>query len=154
MEIILRQEVENLGHPGEVVKVKPGYARNYLLPRNLAVPATDANRKIVEQEKQSYLRKQAKLQNEAADLAKLMATVSVTIKAKAGEAKEGEAAHLFGSVTSADIAAALEAQNYTIDRRKIVLAEPIRYVGEYKVPVKLHREVTLELPVHVVKEEE
>jgi large subunit ribosomal protein L9 len=153
MEVILRQEVDKLGHPGQIVKVKPGFARNYLLPRNLAVPATDANKKIVEQERQAYLRKQAKLQGEAEELAKLMAHVSVTIKAKAGEAAEGEAAHLFGSVTSSDIAAALEAQNFKIDRRKIVLAEPIRYVGEFKVPVKLHREVTLELPVHVVKED-
>ena len=153
MEVILRQEVEKLGHPGEVVKVKPGYARNFLIPRNLAVPATDANKKIVEQERQAYLRKQAVLKNEAEDLAKLMASVVVTIKAKAGEAKEGEPAHLFGSVTASDIAGALEAQNYKIDRRKITLAEPIRYVGEYKVPVKLHREVTLELPVHVQAEE-
>jgi large subunit ribosomal protein L9 len=153
MEVILRQEVDKLGHPGQIVKVKPGFARNYLLPRNLAVPATEANKKIVEQERQAYLRKQAKLQGEAEELAKLMANVSVTIKAKAGEPAEGEAAHLFGSVTSSDIAAALEAQNFKIDRRKIVLAEPIRYVGEFKVPVKLHREVTLELPVHVVKED-
>ena len=153
MEVILRQEIDKLGHPGEVVKVKPGFARNYLLPRNLAVPATAANKKIVEQERQSYLRKQAKLQGEAEELAKLFAGVSVTIKAKAGEAKEGEAAHLFGSVTSSDIAAALEAQKFTIDRKKIVLADPIRYVGEYKVPIKLHREVTVELPVHVVKED-
>lgn len=153
MEVILRQEIEKLGHPGEVVKVRAGYARNFLIPRNLAVPATDANRKIVEQERQAYLRKQAVLKNEAEELAKLMASVSVTIKAKAGEAREGEAAHLFGSVTSADIAAALEAQKFTIDRRKITLAEPIRYVGEYKVPVKLHREVTIEIPVHVQAEE-
>lgn len=153
MEVILRQEVEKLGHPGEVVKVKPGYARNFLIPRNLAVPATDANRKIVEQERQAYLRKQAVLKNEAEELAKLMASVSVTIKAKAGEAREGEPAHLFGSVTSADIAAALEAQKFTIDRRKITLTEPIRYIGEYKVPVKLHRDVTVEIPVHVQPEE-
>jgi large subunit ribosomal protein L9 len=152
MEVILRQEIEKLGHPGQVVNVKPGYARNFLLPRNLAVPATAANKKIVEQERQSYLRKQAKLQGEAEELAKLMAGVSVTIKAKAGEAKEGEAAHLFGSVTSSDIAAALEAQKFTIDRKKIVLAEPIRHLGEFKVPVRLHREVTVELPVHVVAE--
>jgi large subunit ribosomal protein L9 len=154
MEVILRQEIEKLGHPGQVVRVKAGYARNYLLPRNLAVPATEANKKIVEQERQSYLRKQAKLQGEAEELAKLMASVSVTIKAKAGEAKEGEAAHLFGSVTVGDIAASLEAQGFKIDRKKIVLKDPIRYCGEYKVPVKLHREVTLEVPVHVVKDGE
>ena len=154
MEVILRQEIETLGHPGEVVRVKAGYARNYLLPRNLAAQATAANKKIIEQERQSYLRKQAKLQGEAEELAKLMAGVTVTIKAKAGEAKEGEPAHLFGSVTSADIAVALEAQKFTIDRKKIVLKDPIRHLGEFKVPVKLHKDVTLELPVHVVKEED
>jgi large subunit ribosomal protein L9 len=149
MEVILREEIEQLGHRGQVVKVKAGYARNYLLPRKLAVPATEANKKIVEQERQSWLRKEAKVKADAADLAKLMEGVSVTILQKAGENDQ-----LFGSVTAADIAVALEKQNYTIDRKKIVLDEPIKTLGEFKVPLKLHREVSVEITVKVEKEAE
>jgi large subunit ribosomal protein L9 len=149
MEVILREEIEQLGHRGQVVKVKAGYARNYLLPRKLAVPATEANKKIVEQERQSWLRKEAKVKADAADLAKLMEGVSVTILQKAGENDQ-----LFGSVTAADIAVALEKQNYTIDRKKIVLDEPIKTLGDFKVPLKLHREVSVEIAVKVEKEAE
>jgi len=148
MDFILREEIDNLGRRGDVVKVAAGYARNYLLPKRLAVAANDSNKKIVEQEKQAYLRRESKEIGDANDLAKMMATVEVTIAQKAGENDQ-----LFGSVTSQDISAALERAGYTIDRRKVNLAEPIKALGDYKVTVKLHREVTVELPVHVIKEE-
>ncbi len=148
MEVILREDVEKLGTRGQMVKVAAGYARNYLLPKRLAVAATDSNRKIVEQQRQSHLRKDAKLASEAADLGKLIAALDITIRAKAGEADQ-----LFGSVTAQDIANALEAQNYNIDRRKIALDEPIKTLGDHKVTIKLHKDVAVELPVHVVKEE-
>jgi large subunit ribosomal protein L9 len=147
MELILREDIEKLGNRGEVVKVAAGYARNYLLPKRLAVVANASNKKIVDQEREAHLRREAKLESEAADLAKLLSAVSVTIKQKAGE--EG---HLFGSVNPKDIAEALEKQNYTIDRRKIQLADPIKQVGEYKIPVKLHKDVTAEITVIVAAE--
>jgi large subunit ribosomal protein L9 len=148
MEVILREDIEKLGHRGQVVKVAPGYARNFLLPKRLAVAATDANKKIVEQERESYLRREAKVKTEAEDLSKLMEGVALTVARKAGD--EG---HLFGSVTAQDITDALAAKGYTIDRRKIQLDEPIKNVGEYKVPVKLHREVTTNVTVNVVAEQ-
>ena len=148
MEVILREDVEKLGTRGQVVKVAAGYARNFLLPKRLAVQATEANKKIVEQERQAYLRREAKAKSEAEDLAKLMTSVSVTIKQKAGENDQ-----LFGSVTSKDIVDALATINYTVDRRKIQLEEPIKQLGEFKVPVRLHRDVTVEITVLVVKEE-
>ncbi len=148
MEVILREDIDNLGTRGDMVKVASGYARNFLLPRRLAVEATDANRKIVEQERQAHLRKEAKLKTEAEDLGKLMAGVSVTIAQKAGENDQ-----LFGSVTAKDVVDALAAKRFTIDRKKIQLDEPIKTLGEFKVPVRLHREVTAEITVNVVKEE-
>jgi large subunit ribosomal protein L9 len=148
MEVILREEIEKLGRRGDVVKVAAGYARNYLLPKRLAVAANESNKKIVEQEKQAYLRRESKEIGDANDLAKLMGSVEVTIAQKAGENDQ-----LFGSVTAQDIVAALEKAGYTIDRKKVSLAEPIKALGDYKVTVKLHREVAVELPVHVIKEE-
>jgi large subunit ribosomal protein L9 len=147
MEVILREDVEKLGNRGEVVKVAAGYARNFLLPRRLAVAATDANRKIVEQERQAHLRKEAKLKSEAVDLGQLLGGVSVTIAQKAGENDQ-----LFGSVTAKDVADALAAKNFTIDRRKVQLDEPIKQLGEYKVPLRLHRDVVIEIAVTVVRE--
>ncbi len=147
MEVILREDIEKLGHRGEVVKVAPGYARNFLLPKKLAVAATASNKKIVEQERDAYLRREAKAKNEAEDLGRMLANVVITITQRAGE--EG---HLFGSVTAKDIADGLERQNYTIDRRKIQLEDPIKNVGEYKVPVRLHRDVTAEITVNVAAE--
>jgi len=147
MEVILREDVERLGTRGDVVKVAAGYARNFLLPKKLAVAATDSNKKIVEQERQAHLRKEAKLKNEAEDLSKLLVGAAVTIAQKAGENDQ-----LFGSVTSKDVAEALEKQNFTIDRRKILLEEPIKQLGEHKVNVRLHREVTTEITVNVVRE--
>jgi large subunit ribosomal protein L9 len=148
MEVILREDIEKLGGRGEVVKVAAGYARNFLLPKRLAVEATDSNRKIVEQERQAHLRKEAKQKGEAEDLSKLLGGISVTIAQKAGEADQ-----LFGSVTSKDVADALAAKNFTIDRRKVHLEEPIKQLGEFKVPVRLHRDVTVEITVNVVREE-
>jgi large subunit ribosomal protein L9 len=148
MEVILREDIEKLGNRGQVVKVASGYARNFLLPKKLAVAATPSNKKIIEQERQAHLRKEAKLQGEAQELATLMTGVTVTIVQKAGENDQ-----LFGSVTSKDVADALAAKNYSIDRRKIQLDEPIKQLGEFKVPVKLHKDVTAEITVVVVKEE-
>ena len=148
MEVILREDVDKLGNRGEVVKVAAGYARNFLLPRRLAVQATDANRKIVEQERQAHLRKEAKLKGEAEDLGKLVGGISLTIAQKAGENDQ-----LFGSVTAKDVADALAAKNFTVDRRKIHLEEPIKQLGEFKVPLRLHKDVTVDITVTVVKEE-
>src|SRR5438034_10583149 len=148
MEVILREDVEKLGSRGEVVKVAAGYARNFLLPKKLAVTATGSNKKIVEQERQSHLRKEAKQVGEAQDLSKLLNGVTVTILQKAGENDQ-----LFGSVTAKDVADALEKNNFTIDRRKIQLDEPIKTLGEHKLPVRLHRNVTVEVSVNVVREE-
>src|SRR5215470_18405028 len=114
MDVILREDIDKLGARGQVVHVAAGFARNFLLPRRLAVAATESNKKIVEQERQAHLRKEAKLQTEAEDLSKLLGGVTVTIAQKAGENDQ-----LFGSVTSKDVAEALEKQKFTIDRRKI-----------------------------------
>ena len=149
MEVILREDVEKLGARGEMVKVAPGYARNFLLPRKLAVAATESNKKIVEQERQAHLRRDAKEVAEASDLGKMMANLSVTISQKSGENDQ-----LFGSVTSKDIADVLEKQGYSIERRNIILAEPIKTLGDFTVPLRLHRDVTTEFTVHVVKEAE
>jgi large subunit ribosomal protein L9 len=148
MEVILREDIEKLGTRGQVVKVAPGYARNFLLPKKMAVAATEANKKIVEQERQAHLRKEVKAQGEAQDLAKIMTGATVRIAQKAGENDQ-----LFGSVTSKDIAEGLSAQNYNIDRRKIQLEDPIRQLGEYKIQVRLHKDVTTEITVIVAKEE-
>ena len=147
MDVILREDIEKLGARGEVVKVAAGYARNFLLPKRLAVMATDSNKKIIEQERHAHLRKDAKLQSEAADLSKLLNGVTVTIKQKAGENDQ-----LFGSVGTKDIADALAAKDFTIDRRKLQLDEPIKQLGEFKVPVRLHKDVTAEITVVVAKE--
>jgi large subunit ribosomal protein L9 len=148
MEIILREDIEKLGGRGDVVKVASGYARNFLLPRRLAVAATDANRKIIEQERQAHLRREAKLEGEAQDLSNLVSAVTITIPRKAGENDQ-----LFGSVTANDIADALAAEKYTIERRRIHLEEPIRTLGEHKVSVRLHRNVTAEVTVNVTRED-
>jgi large subunit ribosomal protein L9 len=147
MDVILREDIDKLGARGQVVQVASGYARNFLLPKRLAVAATEANKKIVEQERQSHLRKEAKQKTEAEDLGKMMAGVTVTISQKAGENDQ-----LFGSVTSKDVAEALEQKNFTIDRRKIQLDEPIKQLGEHKVVVRLHRDVTAEVTVNVVRD--
>jgi len=148
MEIILREDIDKLGQRGQMVKVAAGYARNYLLPRRLAVAATEGNKKIVEQERQAHLRREVKVVSEAQELSKLMGSVAVTIAQKAGDNDQ-----LFGSVTTADIAAALEKQGYSVDRKKIQLDEPIKTLGDFKVAVRLHKDVSVDIPVHVVKED-
>lgn len=147
MEVILREDVEKVGARGSVVKVADGYARNFLLPKRLAVAATEANRKIVEQEREAHLRREAKAKGEAEDLGRLMANVRLTFRQRVGEND-----HLFGSVTAKDIAEALEAQNYHIERRRVQLDEPIRTLGEHTVNLRLHRDVST--PITVVVEPE
>jgi large subunit ribosomal protein L9 len=144
MEVILKEDVNKLGHRGDVVKVADGYGRNFLLPGKLAIEANAANKAVVEQMKSSSVRKSAKEKTEAESLATQMSEVELVF-----ERKVGEHDHLFGSVTSGDIAHQLEAKGFTIDRRKISLEEPLKTIGEYHVPVKLHREVTSHVKVTV-----
>jgi large subunit ribosomal protein L9 len=148
MEVILRQDIPKLGARGQIVSVAEGYARNYLLPRRLAMPATEANKRIIEQERQAHLRREARQKAEAEELAGLLAGLTITLRQKAGEHDQ-----LFGSVTAMDIAEALARRNFQIDRRKIQLEHPIKQLGEHKVPLRLHREVTVEITVQVLKEE-
>ena len=147
MEVILREDIEKLGSRGQMVNVAPGFARNFLLPKRLAVAATDANKKIVEQERQAALRREAKEASEASELAKLLAPVEITIAQKAGENDQ-----LFGSVTSADIVARLEEKKFHIDKKKIILHDPIKQLGEHTITIRLHREVSVDIKVNVVKE--
>jgi large subunit ribosomal protein L9 len=144
MEVILKEDVNKLGHRGDVVKVADGYGRNYLLPGKLAIEATLANKAVIEQMKASAVRKSAKEKVQSEDLARQMSDVELTF-----ERKVGDNDHLFGSVTSGDIAQQLEAKGYTIDRRKIALEEPLKQLGEFHVPVKLHREVTAHVKVTI-----
>jgi large subunit ribosomal protein L9 len=149
MEVILKEDVPKLGHRGEVVKVAEGYGRNYLLPHKLAIEATAANRAVIEQMKQSAIRKSAVEKADSEALAKQLEGVSLSFQRKAGEKD-----HLFGSVTSSDIAEALEHQGFNIDRRKIQLHESLKSLGEFDVPIKLHRDVTTRIKVTVAKEAE
>jgi large subunit ribosomal protein L9 len=147
MEVILREHVDNLGRRGDLVKVADGYARNYLLPRKLALLATDGNKKVIEREKVKFDAKEAEEQKVAQAVADRLATVEIEITRKVGETDA-----LFGSVTNADVADALAAKGFEIDRRKIQLHEAIKKLGDYTVPVKLHREVTVPLKVKVSAE--
>ena len=149
MEVILKEDVPKLGHRGDVVKVAEGYGRNYLLPRKLAIEATVGNKAVIEQMKSSAVRKLAKDRADAELLAGQFAGVELTFTRKAGEQD-----HLFGSVTSSDIAEALEKKGFNIDRRKIHLDEPIKALGEFTVPVRLHRDVSASVKVRVEKEAE
>jgi large subunit ribosomal protein L9 len=146
-EVILRRAVENLGHPGDLVKVSAGYARNFLLPRGYAFEATPGNRKRIEQERQRLEAAETTRREEAQGLADKLAEVSLTFSARVGE--EGK---LFGSVTAADIAHQLEAQGHTIEKRQIDLHEPIRALGVYRVPIRLHADVRPEIKVWVIKQ--
>lgn len=143
----MRDDVEALGGRGEIVKVKAGYARNYLLPQGLATLATKGNVKQIEQERAALLKKAAEERSTAEAQKEQMGTIALAFERKAGEGGT-----LFGSVTSMDIAEALQAKGYEIDRRKIALRDAIKETGEFKVRVKLHREVTLEVPVTVTAE--
>ena len=148
MEVILREDVSNLGNRGDVVKVADGYARNYLLPRKLAKEATEGNRAEIEQIKASAVRRSAKEKSEAEALVTQLNAISLVFTRKVGEGD-----HLFGSVTSSDIAQELAGKGFTIDRRKVQLDEPLKSTGEFHVPVKLHREVTAHFGVTVKGEE-
>jgi large subunit ribosomal protein L9 len=147
MEVILKEDVPKLGHRGDVVKVAEGYGRNYLLPRKLAIEATHGNKAVIEQMKQSAIRRSAVEKADSEALAKQLDSVTLTFHRKAGEKD-----HLFGSVTSSDIAEGLEQQGFNIDRRKIQLHEPLKSVGEFDVPIRLHRDVTSRVKVVVAKE--
>ena len=147
MEIILIENVDKLGSRGQLVKVADGYGRNYLLPKKLAVAATPQNRAWVHQQRVRFLKLEAKEKGEAAELAQILDGVSLTFTRKSGE--HGT---LFGSVTAIDVAEGLSAQGYKIDRRKIQLSNPLKVVGEYDVPIRLHREVTSTIKVKVEAE--
>ena len=147
MEVILKEDVPKLGSRGDVVKVAEGYGRNYLLPRKLAIEATKANRTVIDQMKQAAVRRNQRDKADAEALAQQFNGVSLSFKRKAGEKD-----HLFGSVTSADIAEALDAKGFNVDRRKIQLDEPLKQVGEFTVPVRLYKDVTANVKVTVEKE--
>jgi large subunit ribosomal protein L9 len=148
MEVILKEDVNNLGHRGDVVKVADGYGRNYLLPQKLAMEATTANKAVIDQMKASAVRRSANEKTEAESLSTQLNDVALVF-----ERKVGEHDHLFGSVTSADIAQQLEARSFNIDRRKVHLDEPLKSLGEFLIPVKLHRDVTAHVKVTVKAEE-
>jgi large subunit ribosomal protein L9 len=147
MQIILQQDVEKLGTRGQVLEVKEGYARNYLLPRKLALEASPTNMKRLEKMRAVFAKHEATEKEAAEKLAEMLNGLSLTLSRKAGDNDQ-----LFGSVTSADIADAIAAQGYTVDKRKIQLVDPVKLVGEYQVPVKLHREVTASVKLTVQKE--
>lgn len=146
-QVLLREDIDNLGARGEIVRVKAGYARNYLLPRNLAVEATANNMRQIEGERAALAKREAKERSTAELQADQLRKLTLKF-----ERKVGEAGVLYGSVTSMDIAHALKDQGYEVDRRKIVLREPIKRFGSYTVPVRLHRDVTVDLPVTVLGE--
>src|SRR5215831_6660838 len=147
MEVILREHVEKLGRRGQIVKVADGYARNYLLPRKLALLATEGNKKQIEREREKFEAKEGEERKVAESMAARMAGVEIQIARKVGENEV-----LFGSVTAADIADALTAKGFEIDRRKLQLHEPLKKLGEVEVPLKLHRDVTTNVKVKVVAE--
>jgi len=147
MEVILREHVDHLGRRGDLVKVADGYARNYLLPRKMALLATEGNKKQIERERVKFDMKELEDQKIAQAVAERMAGVEIEIARKVGETEA-----LYGSVTSGDITEALAARGFELDRRKLQLPEPIKKLGDYTVPVKLHRDVTTNLKVRVVAE--
>jgi large subunit ribosomal protein L9 len=146
-QVLLREDIDNLGARGEIVRVKAGYARNYLLPRNLAVEATANNVRQIEGERAALAKREAKDRTQAEAQAEQLRTLTLSF-----ERKVGEAGVLYGSVTSMDIAHALKEKGYEIDRRKVHLREPIKRFGNYAVPLRLHRDVTVELPISVLGE--
>jgi large subunit ribosomal protein L9 len=147
MEVILREHVDNLGRRGEIVKVADGYARNYLLPRKLALPATEGNRKHVERERKIVEAREAAEKVQAEAIAARLGMIDINITRRVGETEQ-----LYGSVTAVDIADYLKGKGFEIDRRKLILPEPIKAIGVHSVPLKLHREVTIPLKVTVAKE--
>jgi large subunit ribosomal protein L9 len=149
MEVILKEDVNKLGSRGDVVKVAEGYGRNYLLPHKLAIEASKGNKAVVEQMKAASLRRSAKEKTQAEDLSKQFEGVTLSFTRRSGEAD-----HLFGSVTSGDLAEALEKKGLTVDRRKIQLHEPLKTLGEFTIPIKLHKDVTTHVKVVIEKEKE
>ena len=147
MKVILKQDVEKLGKAGDVVKVAPGYGQNYLIPRRIAMEATPGNIKIVEMERVAHARRDQREKESASLLAGEIVKLTVTL-----QKKTGEGGSLYGSVTAMDIADFLTSHKIDVDKRKIQLEEPIKTVGEYQVPIRLHREVTV--PIRVVVEPE
>jgi large subunit ribosomal protein L9 len=147
MEVILREHVEHLGRRGEIVKVADGYARNYLLPRKLALLPTEGNKQQIEREREKFEAKETEERKGAEAIAGRLAGVEVVIARKVGETEA-----LYGSVTNADIVDALLAQGFEVDRRKVNLPEPIKRIGQYEVQVRLHRDVSIALKVNVVPE--
>lgn len=147
MEVILKEDVVKLGSRGDVVKVAEGYGRNYLLPRKLAIEANTGNKKVIEQMRAASLRRSAKEKAQAEELSKQFDGLSVSFQRRSGEHDQ-----LFGSVTSGDITEALQKKGFDLDRRKIQLHEPLKSLGEFTVPVKLHRDVTAHLKVVIEKE--
>src|SRR6202048_3574751 len=147
MEVILKEDVGKLGSRGDVVKVAEGYGRNFLLPRKLAIEATTGNKAVIEQMKSASLRRSAKEKTQAEELAKQFDGVALSFQRRSGEHDQ-----LFGSVTSGDIADALAKKGFDLDRRKIQIHEPLKTVGEFTVPVKLHKDVTTHLKVVIEKE--
>ncbi|HEY0077328.1 MAG TPA: 50S ribosomal protein L9 [Pyrinomonadaceae bacterium] len=145
--VLLREDVDNLGARGEIVKVKAGYARNYLLPRKLAVEATASNVKQIEQERAALLKREARERNSAEGQGALLKTIQLSF-----ERRVGEHGMLYGSVTSMDIAEALKSKGFEVDRRRINLREAIKETGEFTVSIRLHREVSVDVPVRVVAE--
>ena len=148
MQIILQEDVEKLGNRGQIVEVAEGYARNFLLPRKLGIEASAGNMKRLEKMRAAFAKKEATEKEAAQKLAELLAGVSLELTRRAGENDQ-----LFGSVTSSDVSDALSAKGYNVEKRKIVLADPIKVVGEYEIPVRLHREVTTNIKLAVKKEE-
>ena len=149
MEIILRQTIDNLGRAGQIVKVADGYARNYLLPRKLAYPATPGNMKVIEFESQSLLRKDAKQKEDAEKLMQMIENVQIVIRRKVGEQ-----AALYGSVTNSDIADELEKKGFQVEKRKIHMEDHIKTVGDFSIPIRLFKDVTAHVKVTVEAETE
>ena len=149
MEVILRETIDNLGRPGQVVKVADGYARNYLLPRKLAYPATEGNRKVIESERQSLVRKEAKQKDESEKLKQMLDAVEIVIRRKVGEQNT-----LYGSVTNSDVADELEKKGFQVEKRKIHMDDHIKQLGEFEIPIRLFKDVTAHIKLKVEAEPE
>jgi large subunit ribosomal protein L9 len=149
MEVILRETIDSLGRAGQVVKVADGYARNYLLPKKLAYPATPGNMKVIEFERQSLLRKESKQKEDAEKLQQILDKVEVTIRRKVGEQNT-----LYGSVTNSDVADELEKKGFQVEKRKIHMEDHIKSLGEFSVPVRLFKDVTAHITVKVERDTE
>ena len=148
MEVILREHIDNLGRRGDVVKVAPGYARNFLLPRKLALPVNEGNKRVIERERKLAETRELEERQQAEAVANRLTQIELTLSRRVGDTEQ-----LYGSVTTADIAEALLEKGLEIDRKRIHLDEPLKSLGEFTIPVKLHRDVTAQLKVHVAKQD-